>query len=44
MQNRRPARGRLRDETYMTNLAGVAVLTYVCDVSSAGGEHVSTKS
>ena len=38
------AGGRLRDEIYTTDRAGVAIFTYVCDVTSAAAEHVSTKS
>ena len=35
------AGGRLRDEIYTTDRGGVAIFTYVCDVSSVGGGHSS---
>ena len=38
------AGGRLRDEMYTTDRAGVAIFTYVCDVTSATGEHFSITS
>ena len=38
------AGGRLRDEMYTTDRAGVAIFTYVCDLTSATGEHFSITS
>ena len=38
------AGGRLRDEMYTTDRAGLANFTYVCDVTSATGEHFSITS
>ena len=35
------AGGLLRDEMYTTDRAGVAIFTYVCDVSSADGGRFS---
>ena len=38
------AGGRLRDEMYTTDRASVAIFMYVCDVTSATGEHFSITS
>ena len=38
------AGGRLRDEMYTTDRAGVAIFTYVRDVTSATREHFSMTS